>query len=719
MEKLGKIVAFMSFNNDTREKGFIKRFVHKLIPGGSVAIVDTADTFGFSVMEKMFGIRERKDVSKFLRMKTEVSRYLLHGYFNSGREVDIVVPDNGCLLPEVVASIAGFYEYVVVNIQPVCPWAEDVFKIADILPVFVGEDMLDALDKVYEFVIKENCLTSAVKVVIFSDNMNLLNELNVGIKFDIAGILSGNDRRGNENETEGVVASIVEAVKSVPGGNAAKFGELSSCSIPTVSMTKTITIGMSDNRVHMDLLEVEYKKSVHNKVLDALKRENLEVTSLNLRDAAVNNQIVNTVRSVVAEGGTHGVSLSSSQREGVIQRVVNDIVGYGPLEELMVDKTVSEIMVNGIDRIYIERNGKISLAAGVRFEDEQHLRNVIDRIVAQAGRRVDDAVPLADARLFDGSRVNVVLPPLALNGPVVTIRRFMEHKLGVAQLVNIQSLDNNMASFLRACVELKKNVVISGGTGTGKTTLLNIVSSFIPEDERIVSIEDSAELKLPHEHWVRMEARPANVEGKGAVSIRQLVVNALRMRPDRIVIGECRGGEAFDMLQAMNTGHQGSLSTLHANTPRDALARLETMVLMAGLDLPSIAIREQIVSAVDIVVQIRRMADGARKVVCITEVVGIESGTIQTQDIFVYGNNNHVSTGIVPVFIDEIKYKCKWFDLGVFRDKQAGQVVTEYVIVMLVLLIIGLSAGAVFNTAAIKLWEMYTTYRTGIPGLAP
>ncbi len=351
-------------------------------------------------------------------------------------------------------------------------------------------------------------------------------------------------------------------------------------------------------------------------------------------------------------------------RAEIKQEILDEQLGLGPLEDLMRDPSVSEIMVNGPKQIYVERGGKLTLSDRV-FSNDSHLRVVIERIVAPLGRRIDEASPMVDARLPDGSRVNAIIEPLALRGATLTIRRFGTKRLNIDDLVRFGSLPPEAATFLRAIVQARLNVVVSGGTGTGKTTFLNILSNFIPAGERIVTIEDAAELALDQEHVVSLESRPANIEGRGSVTIRDLVKNSLRMRPDRIVVGECRGGEALDMLQAMNTGHDGSLTTLHANTPRDALARLETLVLMAGFDLPIRAIREQIASAVDVVVQIERMRDGKRKVTSITEVIGMEGEIVTLQEIVRFqshglDDNNAVVgefqyTGVQPHYIDRFR----------------------------------------------------------------
>jgi pilus assembly protein CpaF len=338
------------------------------------------------------------------------------------------------------------------------------------------------------------------------------------------------------------------------------------------------------------------------------------------------------------------VPLSSEERLRLTAELADDVLGFGPLQRLLDDPTVTEIMANGPDSIYVEQNGKLTRTAS-RFASEEHLRRVIDRIVSRVGRRIDESSPLVDARLADGSRVNAIIPPLAFSGSTLTIRKFAKDPFGVDDLIGFGTLSPEMAELLHACVEARLNVIVSGGTGTGKTTLLNVLSSFIPEGERIVTIEDAVELQLQQDHVVRLESRPPNIEGRGAVTIRDLVRNSLRMRPDRIVVGECRGGESLDMLQAMNTGHDGSLSTVHANSPRDAIARLETLVLMAGMDLPLRAIREQIASAVDVIVQLTRLRDGTRRVTHVTEVQGMEGETVTLQDAFLFDYSAGVDAG--------------------------------------------------------------------------
>lgn len=347
-----------------------------------------------------------------------------------------------------------------------------------------------------------------------------------------------------------------------------------------------------------------------------------------------------------------------ANRERLLEWVISDIIGYGPLEPLLRDNEITEIMVNGYDKVYVERFGRIE-HTNVTFEDDAHLRRIIDRIVAPIGRRVDESSPMVDARLPSGYRVNATIPPLSLEGPLLTIRKFATIPFTAQDLIANGTLNAHLVSFLSACAQARINMVISGGTGSGKTTLLNLVSAFIPENERVITIEDVAELKLNQEHVIRLEKRPPNIEGRGEVTIRQLVVNALRMRPDRIIVGEARSGEALDMLQAMNTGHSGSMTTIHSNSPRDSLRRIETMVLMAGIELPLRAIREQISSAIELVVHLDRMRDGTRKVVSVAEVQGMEGDTIVMQDIFFFDQtgfkNGRVigklkATGLRPSF---------------------------------------------------------------------
>jgi pilus assembly protein CpaF len=402
---------------------------------------------------------------------------------------------------------------------------------------------------------------------------------------------------------------------------------------------------------------LEVRSVVHRKLLGRLNLEKLATSER----SKVEGEIRALVSTLIAETG---MPLSIGERDAILGDVLDEVFGFGPLEPLLRDKTISDILVNTHKHVFVERAGKLE-AAPAAFQDDQHLMRVIDRIVSGVGRRIDDSSPMVDARLPDGSRVNAIIPPLAVDGPILSIRRFPSDRLKADDLVGFKALTPNMLEFLHHCVNARLNVLVSGGTGAGKTTLLNVLSSFISERERIVTIEDAAELQLHQVHVVRLETRPANVEGKGAVRQRQLVVNALRMRPDRIIVGEVRGEEALDMLQAMNTGHDGSLTTVHANTPRDALGRLETMIAMANVNLPDKAMRQQIVSAIQVVVQQARMSDGTRKVTSISEITGMEGDIITMQEIFRFDKlglgpdgrviGRFVATGVRPKVCERLK----------------------------------------------------------------
>ncbi|MFJ6374831.1 CpaF family protein [Pseudarthrobacter oxydans] len=386
------------------------------------------------------------------------------------------------------------------------------------------------------------------------------------------------------------------------------------------------------------------------------------ITDSSLDETELHQFVKDELKAVVDE---EQVPLSQGERQRLTREIIDDVLGHGPMQRYLDDPTVTEIMVNRADQIYVERNGHLFLT-DTKFSSEEALRRVIERIVTRIGRRIDESSPLVDARLPDGSRVNAIIPPLAVNGASLTIRKFGREALTVQKLIGFGSLSPEMAELLQACVLARMNIIVSGGTGTGKTTMLNVLSSFIPATDRIVTIEDAVELQLQQDHVVRLESRPANIEGKGEVSIRDLVRNSLRMRPDRIVVGEVRGGESLDMLQAMNTGHDGSISTVHANSPRDAVARLETLVLMAGMDLPLRAIREQIASAVNLIVHISRLRDGSRRVTHITEVQGMEGDIVTLQDAFVFDYSagidangrflgKPIPTGVRPRFTDRFE----------------------------------------------------------------
>jgi pilus assembly protein CpaF len=421
-------------------------------------------------------------------------------------------------------------------------------------------------------------------------------------------------------------------------------------------------------------LEFEWRARLHGALLERMDLRRHDVSKMS--DAQLREETSNFILEIMVE--MQAAIPAELDRDLLARQVLDEAVGLGPLEELLQDNSVTEIMVNQFDKIFIERKGRLERHP-LTFTSERAVLGVIERIVTPLGRRIDESSPMVDARLKDGSRVNAIIQPLALKGPALTIRKFAKRKMTAQDLVVLGSMSAEMAAFLEVCVVARRNIVVSGGTGSGKTTLLNILSNFIPHEERIITVEDAAELQLHHDHWVSLESRPANGEGKGAIPIRELVRNTLRMRPDRIVVGECRGGEALDMLQAMNTGHDGSLTTLHANSPRDALARLETLVLMAGMDLPLSAIRDQVSSAIHLIVQQTRFACGTRMVTSITELTGIESGKLQLQELFRFANQGYGSgagakvrgyfTGcdMAPTFYESLRFSGRPLDMDIFK----------------------------------------------------
>ena len=406
----------------------------------------------------------------------------------------------------------------------------------------------------------------------------------------------------------------------------------------------------------------ELKLAIHRRIVDEMSEQEQQfLTSNNHTRAEVEALITSYCQRVLDD---NPINVPRGERARIVADICDEILGLGPIEPLLKDETITEVMINGPKKIFVERKGKLQLT-NVQFHDDDHLMTIIERIVSPLGRRIDESSPLVDARLADGSRVNAIVPPLSLIGPCVTIRKFTKNPLSIDNLVGFGTLSEEMAEFLEACVKARLNIMVSGGTGSGKTTTLNVLSSFIPDQERIVTIEDAAELRLQQQHVVTLESRPANLEGRGAITIRDLVRNALRMRPDRIIVGEVRSGEALDMLQAMNTGHDGSLTTGHANSPRDILSRLETMVMMAGMELPVRAIREQIASALDLIIQQSRIQDGSRKITYITEVQKMEGDTIVLQDLFTYVQTDinesgksvgyYEASGLQPMFLKKFK----------------------------------------------------------------
>lgn len=457
--------------------------------------------------------------------------------------------------------------------------------------------------------------------------------------------------------------SLLERLEKQKAQNVPQPDESAPESVPGIPVGPVKANGPAANDYY------ELKEKVHGEVIDLINQE--AVNGNDLKD----NKEAYLLKSIETLIEAKSAAIPRADRIRLQKEIYNNVVGLGPLEPLLADPEITEIMVNGPYNVYVERKGKLVLSDTV-FKDNQQVMNVINRIVSSVGRRVDETSPMVDARLADGSRVNAVIPPIALNGPTLTIRKFSKNPLTTGDLIRFSSVSPKMMNFLEACVKGKLNIIVSGGTGSGKTTFLNVLSGYIPDTDRIVTIEDAAELQLRQNHVVTMESRPANLEGAGQITIRDLVRNALRMRPDRIVVGEVRSGETLDMLQAMNTGHDGSLTTAHANTPRDLMSRLETMVLMSGMELPIKAIREQVSSALDLVVQQSRLKDGTRKVVNISEVVGMEGDTITLQDLFVFRQEGldssgkitgrFVSTGIRPGFLEKltsngILVKDDWF----------------------------------------------------------
>src|SRR5579871_5095675 len=414
------------------------------------------------------------------------------------------------------------------------------------------------------------------------------------------------------------------------------------------------------------------RSQIHLKLLNSLTPDQLK----SLTKEGMRQQVGNVVERLIADDQ---LPMTIAERERLIEEVLDEVFGLGPLEPLLKDSTISDILVNGFDNVYVERAGRL-VETSVRFKDQAHLRMIVDRIVSNVGRRIDDSSPIVDARLSDGSRVCAVIPPLSLIGPVLAIRRFGKKLLSQSDLLKNETLTPGMLDFLSACVEARLNIVIAGGSGAGKTTILNTLSRFIPEEERVVTIEDTAELQMQQAHVVRLETRPMNIEGAGAITQRDLVINALRMRPDRIIVGECRGPEAFDMMQAMNTGHDGSMTTTHANSARDAFSRLETMVMMASQNVPDHVIRQMLASAIHIVVHCARLSDGSRKLTAISEVMGVEGEVLDMQEIFVLERSGmgargrilgkFVATGVRPQFLDRIKAYGIHLPASIFSEQQ-------------------------------------------------
>ncbi|MEQ9060689.1 MAG: ATPase, T2SS/T4P/T4SS family [Gammaproteobacteria bacterium] len=517
-----------------------------------------------------------------------------------------------------------------------------------------------------------DCIAQKASVEVNGQPIEHYGPLHTTDQIHIAGyyLQVGEMRKRAEGKEKPLGATIVKSLENEPEDDEEPF-------LKTIIGVPHHAALEESEQLSRTILELRHKDKfkwrnrVHEELLAAMDLRRTDVTSMS--EEELRKHVKGLIQNIITELDTR--LPPDVDRKRLAKEVLDEAVGLGPLEDLIDDETVTEIMVNRYDDIYVERSGKLTRSE-VTFSSDDAVMSAIERIVSPLGRRIDESSPMVDARLRDGSRVKAIIPPLALRGPCLTIRKFAKQKLTADDLVKFGAISPAMVAFLKVAVEQRRNIVISGGTGSGKTTLLNVLSNFIPPDERIVTVEDAAELKLVQPHLVSLEARPANLEGKGQVTIRDLVKNCLRMRPDRIVVGECRGGEALDMLQAMNTGHDGSLTTAHANTPRDLISRLEVMVMMSGMDLPVQAIREQVASAVDIVVQQTRFSDGSRKIVNITEITGVEGGTVQMQDIFVYEQTgfdangkvtgNFKATGRVPEFYEDLRRRGIAVDMSIF-----------------------------------------------------
>ncbi|MDD5687006.1 MAG: ATPase, T2SS/T4P/T4SS family [Elusimicrobia bacterium] len=678
-----------------------------------VALLD----FNFNTIGEialLLSIPETKSLSNLLPVIDKLSAQMLKGYVaehSSGIDFLTAVSESADVpkifpshAEKIISIFSTIYDYVIININK--DFSDLQIAIIDNtdMVVLVTTPELSALyhaKKIYQQFSSNHFPVQMIKIVL--NKADIPGGLNVEqvteyierepswlIPFDIASAVSSINTgvpaviaSPKVSFSKGIF-SIVEAIVKEKVSQEKHSDE-------TVSFKDTMEQVRNEHRLLRKEREVEIVKTetvtnpaieteelkmrVYNKLVEEMKERKMELTPSNDKQKMTEmRQIIQKAIEKILDA--EGEELTSRiDRTRIVTEVLDQSLGLGPLEDLLRDSSITEIMVNGRDRIYIERKGKIFLS-DKKFSTDQQLLNVIERIVTPLGRRIDEASPLVDARLKDGSRVNAVIPPLSLVGPCLTIRKFSKERLVFKNLIDFNSVTKEMVEFLRICVQLRKNIIISGGTGSGKTTLLNILSSFIQADERILTIEDAAELQLPQEHCIRLESRPPNIEGAGEITIRRLLINSLRMRPDRIVIGECRGGEALDMLQAMNTGHDGSLTTIHSNTPRDCLSRLETLILMAGMDLPTSAIRNQISSAIDIIVQISRFSDGTRKITHVTEVTGLENDTVTLSDIFLYKQtgiekNGKVlgdfsPTGLVPSFTGEIKSHGIVLDMGIF-----------------------------------------------------
>jgi septum site-determining protein MinD len=674
-----------------------------------VALIDLNFHAGDEVA-LLFNLSEKKSLLNLLPFIDRLSEGLIKGYLvshPSGVELLSSIPDSkkssqvtSRHIDKLLHSLRGVYPYTVINTEnTITDRVTSCFDNSDLVLLIITPELL-SLKRAQNFLDTLQSLhfpPQRIKTILNMSDMKgglpgkeiesyLGQEILGEISYDPETVIESINKASpailispRSHFSKGIrnLASLLVTEEGLfpviasPKGEAISTAEI-------IEEEKELISKVSGKEVGWSKEVIDLKVHIHKRLIEELDLKSLDLTSD--KDVQKQKEIRETTKKAIEKIlAEEGKSVTSrEERTMLVTEILDECLGLGPLEKFIRDPSISEIMVNGKDRIYIEREGKIILT-DEKFTNEQHLLSTIERIVTPLGRRIDESSPLVDARLKDGSRVNAIIPPLSLVGPVLTIRKFIKRKPSIDELVDLGTLTREMGEFLRICVQLRKNIVISGGTSSGKTTLLNIASSFIPEDERIITVEDSAELSLPQEHVVSLESRPPNIEGEGAIPIRRLIINCLRMRPDRIVVGECRGGEAIDMLQAMNTGHDGSLTTIHANGPRDALSRLETLVLMSGMELPVRAIREQIASAIGIIVQQARFSDGSRKITHITEVTGWERDVITTADIFRYEQKEidekgkvigeFRPTGVIPTFIREAKSHGIAFDMGIFEKK--------------------------------------------------
>jgi len=674
-----------------------------------VALIDLNFDAGDEVA-LLFNLSEKKSLLDLLPFIDRLSEGLIKGYLlshPSGVELLSGIPDSKKAsqispqhIDKLIKSLRGVYPYTVISTESVVTdRVVSCFDNSDLVLLIITPDFL-SLKRAQSFLDTLQSLhfpPQRIKTILnMSDMKGGLpgKEIESYLKQEILGEIPYDPETVIESINKASPATLIsprshfsKGVRNLAGHLVREEGLFAVIARPqgeAISRTeitkeeKEIVREAPREEVGWSKEIIDLKVHIHKRLIEELDLKSLDLTSD--KDVQKQKEIRETTKKAIEKIlAEEGKSMTSrEERTKLVMEILDECLGLGPLEGFIRDPSISEIMVNGKDRIYIEREGKIILT-DEKFTNDQHVLTTIERIVTPLGRRIDESSPLVDARLKDGSRVNAIIPPLSLIGPVLTIRKFIKRRLSIDELVGLGTLTHEMGEFLRICVQLRKNILISGGTSSGKTTLLNIASSFIPKDERIITVEDSAELSLPQAHVVSLESRPPNIEGQGAIPIRRLVINCLRMRPDRIVVGECRGGEAIDMLQAMNTGHDGSLTTIHANSPRDALSRLETLVLMSGMELPVRAIREQIASAINIIIQQARFSDGSRKITHITEVTGLEGDTITTADIFKYEQKRidekgkvigeFKPTGIVPVFIRDAKSHGISFDMGIFEGE--------------------------------------------------